>query len=143
LHSEECGASMKALRLILFVLLAAFLSGAAKKPQVTVHFHVEAIGNAGGEFTVPVKFRTPPREGHVEAVAFASERNITAIFPVANADGSLGCAFQLDGSGRLGLETVSKDRRGASILITMATKTGGTQVISMGIDKTIILWRVF
>jgi hypothetical protein len=129
---------MKALHLILFVMLAGILAGAAKKPKLTVRFHVEAIGNAGGEFTVPVTFRNPPREGHVESVAFASERNIIAVFPVANADGSLGCAFQLDQSGRLGLETISKDRRGASILVTMGTKTGSHQVIDLVIDKPIV-----
>jgi hypothetical protein len=128
---------MKVLRLLLLATLAASLCGAAKKPKLVVHFHVEAIGNAGGSFTMPVKFTNPPREGHVETIAFASERNIAAVFPVENPDGTLGCAFQLDQSGRFALESVSKDRRGASIVVTMRTKTGSHQVIDMVIDKPI------
>jgi len=128
---------MKALRLFLTVALAACLMGAAKKPKLAVHFHVEAIGNAGGQFTLPAKFTNPPRDGFIEAIPFASERNITAIFPVENPDGSIGCAFQLDQNGRLGLETASQDRRGASIVIIMATKFGSHQVIDMVIDKPI------
>jgi hypothetical protein len=129
---------MKALRLLLLITIAASLCGGAKKPKLAVHFHVEAVGNAGGQFTMPVKFANPPREGYVETVAFASERNITAIFPVANPDGSLGCAFQLDQSGAIALETMSKDRRGSSIVVTMRTKTGSHQVIDMVIDKPIV-----
>jgi len=129
---------MKALRLLLLLPIAAALCGGAKKPQLAVHFHVEAIGNAGGSFTMPVKFANPPRDGFVETIAFASDKNITAIFPVRNADSTLGCAFQLDQSGRFALESVSKDRRGASIVVTMRTKTGSHQVIDMIIDKPIL-----
>jgi hypothetical protein len=129
---------MKALRLLLLLTIAGSLCGGAKKPKLSVYFHVEAVGNAGGQFTMPVKFVNPPREGYIETVPFASDRNIRAIFPVANPDGSLGCAFQLDQSGALGLETISKDRRGASIVVSMRTKTGSHQVIDMVIDKPIV-----
>lgn len=129
---------MKALRLLLLLTIAGALCGGAKKPKLVVHFHVEAIGNAGGQFTMPVKFLNPvPREGHVETIAFASDKNIEAIFPVENPDGTLGCAFRLDQSGRFALETVSKDRRGSCIVVTMRTQTGSHQVIDMVIDKPI------
>jgi hypothetical protein len=129
---------MKALRLLFLLTLALSLSGGAKKPKFVVHFHVEAVGNAGGQFTMPVRFANPPREGHVETIAFASERNVKSIFPVENPDGTLGCAFQLDQSGAFALETISKDRRGASIVVTMRTKGGSHQVIDMVIDKPIL-----
>jgi hypothetical protein len=128
---------MKALRLTLIVALAACLTGAAKKPKLAVRFYVEATGEAGGQFTFPAKFTNPPREGHIEAIPIASERNIEAIYPVENPDGTLGCAFLLDQSGRLALETTSKDRRGASMLVMVQTKKGTHQVIDMVIDKAI------
>ncbi|HET6406997.1 MAG TPA: hypothetical protein VFG14_03880 [Chthoniobacteraceae bacterium] len=134
---------MKPFRILLLAALAVSLSGGARKPQLAVHFHVESVGAAGGHFTVPAKFVNPPREGHIEAVPFASERNIAAIFPVENADGTIGCAFKLDQSGKFALETLSKDRRGASIFITMATKTGHHQVIDMVIDKPILDGIIF
>jgi hypothetical protein len=128
---------MKTLRILLLLTIAVTLCGGAKKPKLLILFHVEAEGNAGGSFTMPVKFRNPPRDGHVETVAFASDRNIDAIFPVTNADGSLGCAFQLDQSGRFRLETLSRDRRGASIVVSTRTKTGAHQITDMLIDKPI------
>src|SRR5688572_20357252 len=111
--------------------------GAARKPTVSVRFHVEAIGSAGGSFTMPAKFKNPPRDSHIESVPFASERNITAIYPVTHPDGTIGCAFQLDRSGALGLETVSTDRRGASIVTFIASKHAMHQVIDLPIDKPI------
>ena len=123
--------------LALMTLLALGVSGAAKKPTISVRFHVEAIGNAGGSFTMPVKFKNPPHESHMESVPFASERNITAIFPVLNPNGTIGCAFQLDRSGALGLESVSTDRRGASMVAFIASKKATHQVIDMPMDKPI------
>jgi hypothetical protein len=117
--------------------LAVLLCGFAKKPKLSVRFHVEAIGNAGGSFTMPAKFVNPPRDGFIESVPFVSERNIKAIFPVQHPDGQLGCAFQLDRSGAIGLQTTSTDRRGASIVAFISTKTGTHQVVDMVIDKPI------
>lgn len=130
---------MKALRLLLLVALASSLCGFARKlPHLSIRFHVESLGNAGGSFTLPAKFANPPREGFVEAVPMASERNVQAIYPVQNADGTIGCVFKLDNSGRFGLETISKDRRGSSLLVVIATKTGTHQVIDLVIDKPIM-----
>lgn len=128
---------MKALRVLLLLAVAATLCGGAKKPKFLLLFHVEAVGNAGGNFTMPVKFQNPPRQGYVETVAFASDRNVTAIFPVSNPDGSLGCAFQLDTSGRFRLEALSRDRHGASLVVSSRTKTGAHQITDMVIDKPI------
>lgn len=113
------------------------LCGFAKKPQLSVRFHVEAVGNAGGSFTIPAKFRNPPREGFIESVPFVSEKNIVSIYPMLHFDGTLGCAFQLDKSGALGLRTVSTDRRGASVVGFIATKGGTHQLIDLPIDRPI------
>ena len=105
--------------------------------MVSVRFHVEAVGSAGGSFTMPAKLKNPPRDVHIESVPFASERNITGIYPVMHPDGSIGCAFQLDHSGKLGLETISTDRRGASMVAFIASKQATHQVIDLPIDKPI------
>jgi hypothetical protein len=127
----------RCLSAVVLTLIAFSAAGAARKPTVSVRFHVEAVGNAGGSFTIPAKFKNPPREGHIESVPFVSERNITAIYPVLHPDGRIGCAFQLDRSGALGLETVSTDRRGASMVAFIASKQATHQVIDLPIDKPI------
>ncbi len=114
------------------------LCGFAQKPKLGVRFHVEATGPAGGSFTLPAKFVNPPREGHIESVPFASERNLVAIQPVVNADSSLGCVFKLDQSGALALRTVSTERRGASVVGFISTKGGTHQLLDLPVDKPIL-----
>ena len=127
----------RSLAATLLTIAALCSMGAAKKPTLSVRFHVESVGNAGGSFTMPAKFKNPPRDGNIESIPFASERNVTAIFPVVHPNGSIGCAFQLDRSGALALETVSTDRRGASMVAFIASKAAMHQVIDLPIDKPI------
>jgi hypothetical protein len=128
---------MHPVRLLLLVSCTLALCGFAKKPQLSVRFHVEAVGNAGGSFTVAAKFANPPHQGFIESVPFVSEKNIVAIYPMMHPDGTLGCAFKLDLSGTFRLRTVSTDRRGASVVGFIATKTGTHQLVDLPIDKPI------
>jgi len=125
--------------LLLFAsLLAPLAFGAfARKPKFSVRFHVEAIGNAGGSFTLPARFVNPARQGTLESVPFVTEKDLVGIYPVLNMDGSFGCAFQFDFGGSLRLRTVSTDRRGASVVGFIATKGGTHQLIDLTIDKPI------
>lgn len=125
-------------RALLFLALLPLLSGFARKPTMNIRFHVEAVGNAGGSFTVPARFVNPPRAGFLESVPVATDKNIDAIYPVLNPDGSFGCAFQLDRSGSIGLRTTSTDRRGASLVAFISTKTGTHQLVDLQIDKPIV-----
>lgn len=125
-------------RSLLLACCAVALCGFARKPVLSVRFHVEATNAAGGSFTLPAKFVNPAREGNIESVPFASEKNLRAIYPVQNADGSIGCVFQLDRSGTLALRTVSTERRGASVIGFISTKGGTHQLLDLPIDRPII-----
>jgi hypothetical protein len=121
--------------LSLFALL--FLGAAKKQPLLTVRFHAEANRHDGEPFAMPVKFRSPEREGFAERVPTISERDIVSIYPVPAADGSFGCAFQLNKHGTLALATLSTEKRGKSLVVFVATAGGMHQVIDMIIDKPI------
>lgn len=125
-------------RALIIIPLALLFCGFARKPKLGIRFHVEATGAAGGSFTLPAKFVNPAREGHIESVPFASERNVVAIHPVMNADSSIGCVFKLDQSGTLALRTVSTERRGASMVTFISTKGGTHQLVDLPIDKPIL-----
>lgn len=118
-------------------MLALACLGMAKKPPVAVRFHVEANARDGEVFAMPVKFHNPPRDGHVERVPTISERDIQAIYPAPGADGSMGCVFQLNRHGAFSLQTLSTEKRGASLVVFLSTKAGTHQVIDMLIDKPI------
>ncbi len=120
------------------LLLAAAASlGMSSTPKVTVRFHSEANANDTSSFAKPIKLAYAQREAHINRVPEFSERNILAIFPWKTADGTWGCAFKLNGSGRIRLETISSDNRGAAIVAFIGTKNGMHQVIDMVIDKPI------
>jgi len=128
---------MKILRILVLAPLLLSFVAAAKKPQVSVRFHAEANARDGEPFAMPIKFQNPARDGFVERVPSISERDIKAVYPVPATDGTFGCAFQLDQHGRIGLQTLSTQRRGASLVVFVNTKSGMHQVIDMIIDKPI------
>lgn len=125
------------LRLLLPVFALCFVAGAKKTPEITVRFHAEANRLDGERFATPVQLKFPPRQTYIERVPSISERQIKAIYPFQAPDGSRGCAFMLDNSGRLNLEVISTERRGSSIVAFVSTKNGTHQVIDMQIDKII------
>jgi hypothetical protein len=122
---------------LFLVALASGAIGFAKKPTITVRFHVEANESDGQPFAMPVKFSHPKRDGFVKRIPTISERNIQAIFPYPAPDGSFGCAFKLDSFGQTELDVISRASRGASIVAFIGTKGGVHQAIDMVIDKVV------
>jgi hypothetical protein len=129
---------MQTARLFLCALAAlCFLGFGRKEFPITVRFHAEARGVEAGRFSSPVELRHPPRSALVEKIPTIHERHIKAVYPFAAADGTSGCAFELDASGRLALDVVSTEKRGSSLVAFVATKAGTHQVIDMVIDRTV------
>jgi len=113
------------------------LLGMGDKPPVTVRFFLEANAHDTDRFAEPIKLLNPPRETYIEKVPTISERMVKAIYPFQAANGTWGCAFKLDESGRISLETVSTERRGTAMVAFIGTKTGTHQVVDLLIDKPI------
>lgn len=124
-------------RYALLLLLAGLCLGMGKKPLITVRFYAEANKLDSKSFARPIQFKTPPREGYIQSVPAVHEKNIKAIFPFPAADGSWGCAFILDNSGRINLEVVSTERRGTFLVAFIGTKGGVHQAVELLIDKPI------
>lgn len=124
-------------RFALLLLAVATSLGMSSTPKVTVRFHSEANRNDTSSFAAPLKLMYAQREAHMNKVPEFSERNIKAIFPWKTSDGTWGCAFKLNESGRIRLETISSDNRGAAMVVFIGTKQGMHQVIDMVIDRPI------
>jgi hypothetical protein len=129
---------MSSIRLLLCALAACCFLGFGRKDfTLTVRFYAEARGVDSGRFSSPVELRHPPRAAFIDKIPTIHERHIKAVYPFAAADGTSGCAFQLDASGKLALDVLSTERRGASVVAFVATKAGTHQVIDMVIDRTV------
>lgn len=122
---------------LLLALSAPTLLGMGDKPDVTVRFFVEANANDTDKFATPIRLQNPPREAFIEKIPAIHEREFRAVYPFRAKDGSWGCAFSLDQSGRIDLEVLSTGRRGSSVVVFLATKAGTHQVVDMLIDKPI------
>src|SRR5690349_18301086 len=120
-----------ACRLFIPLIALLLLCGAAKKPELTVRFHTEANQRDGDAFASPIQLKYPPRPAFIEKVPSLSERNIQAIYPFEAPDGTWGCAFKLDNSGRINLEVLSTERRGTSLIAFVSTKANTHQVAEM------------
>jgi hypothetical protein len=125
------------LRLLVLPLLLLAFTGMKKGPDFIVRFFVEANAQDTERFAAPVELKYPPRSAYIDRVPVVSERNIKGIFPFSAPDGSWGCSFQLDPSGRLSLQVASMENRGRSIVVYVGTKKGTHQVIDMIIDRPI------
>jgi hypothetical protein len=133
-HAERV---MKLSACLALILSASAALGMSSTPKVTVRFHSEANKNDTSSFATPIKLAYAQREAHINRVPEFSERNIKAIYPWKTRDGTWGCAFKLNESGRIRLETISSDNRGAAIVAFIGTKKGMHQVIDMVIDRPI------
>jgi hypothetical protein len=128
---------MRSSLFFLFLLLAPSLFAMGDKPEVMVRFFLEANEQDTEKFAVPITLNYPSRKAFIERVSSINERMIKAVYPFQAHDGSWGCTFLLDDSGRLNLEVLSTERRGSSIVAFIGNKKNSRQVIDMSIDKPI------
>jgi hypothetical protein len=125
------------LAILLLPLVAVALTGMAKKPKITVRFHVEANPEDRPPFAMEVKFQHGGRKGYMQTIPFVSEQDIQAIYPFRASDGTMGCAFQLNRTGTNNLEIVSSANQGKTIVAFVGTQKGMHQVTDMVIDKRV------
>ena len=125
-----------------FRLCAALLFGffpqsgfsASRKPICATRFHMEVRASSEDPFSIPVKLRNPERNIYIESAASLSERQVASIYPFPASDGSWGCLFQLDASGRLTLSNLSASNRGRLLLFYFGTEKGSRPVLDILID---------
>jgi hypothetical protein len=118
----------------LLPFLAIFLIAAGKKqPEVSVRFYTEGVAGDTESFALPLYLQDPPRKVYVSKIANISEHDITAIYPFQATDGSIGCVFLLNETGKIALDVLSVEKRGTSLIATM----NGRTVISLLIDRRI------
>lgn len=122
---------------LLAALVAAPLSVSAsskrKKDEITIRFHLQANEQDGAPFITAVQTTAAGAPAYVKKIPEINENDITAIYPFAAADGTMGCAYQLDPHGRMSLDTVSVENRGRVFVIFV----NGRLVSAMLIDKRI------
>ena len=117
----------------LLPLLALIFLAAASKPKLSLRFHTEAHSSSGAAFATSAPLPDSSNTISISKVADISENDVTAIFPFQAQDGSLGCAFKLDTHGRITLDSLSQEYKGALLLGFV----NGRAVTAMVIDRRV------
>jgi hypothetical protein len=95
-------ASMRTSMLLLLALIIGTPLQADEKDKrkITVRIHAEGKQHEGPSFVTPIDLTNPPKRVFIRQVPIVGERDIESIFPFTADDGSLGCTFVMDNSGR-------------------------------------------
>jgi hypothetical protein len=120
---------------------AAFLlaiAGANASSHVIFRVHLAANANDGEVFAQPVR-SLGGRDFFVEKTPWLSEHDVKSFYPYGAADGSYGALIQLDDHGRLILDTLSIERRGASMFIFV----DGRLLTEMQIDRRVSDGKIY
>jgi hypothetical protein len=109
----------------------------ARKPKFVVRFFVEVGSISKDPFSMPVTLTNPKRNSFMERAASLSERHVKGVYVYPVADGSWGCLFKLDDSGRIILHNVSSSNRGRAIIAYFGSEKAARQIVDIHIDQTI------
>ena len=127
--------------LCLAALLTAILpfkaNAATKKPVCTVRFHVQVRATEQDPFSVPIAVPGSVKKIYIESTPTISERQIDSIYPFETPDGTWGCLFQLDNSGRIDLSNITAANRGRLMILFLGSQTANRQVQDILIDQPV------
>jgi len=125
---------MKMLRCVATLFLALALVGfAQKRNALSLTFHVETNSRDTASFAIPVDLKNLHRQAFIEKMPSITEREVQGIYPFLAADGTQGCAFQLDNHGTIWLDTLSVEHRGMALVAMV----NGRIVCDLLIDKPV------
>ena len=123
------------------VLLAFFALGKAEaaKPKSTLRVHLQANENDSAVFSTKMRSPTTGKNIVMEKVPRISEQDVVAFYPYQAADSSYGVLFKLSEHGKLALDTVSVERRGAFLYIFV----NGRPAAEQQIDRRVSDGKIF
>jgi hypothetical protein len=127
---------------ILSLVLALSLplaARAAKGPDITVRLNAEGNPKEGETFTAPITLTNPPKEIVVQIVPIITEKDIVAIYPFTNGDGSIGSYLKLDANGQNKLEQYTASQRDTLAVAFINGRVGCAMMVDKKITDGILL----
>ena len=128
-------------RVAAFALLAFLGWSAAEgaKPKSTLRVHLEANENDSAVFSTKMKSPTTGKNIVMEKIPRISEQDVIAFYPYEAPDGTYGVLYKLSEHGKLVLDTVSIERRGAFLYIFV----NGRPAAEQQIDRRVSDGKIF
>jgi hypothetical protein len=127
---------MKSAALAFLITLTAATMVAAKSHS-TFRLHAEAHESSGPVFSTTQQLFG--RTVTIEKMPRISEQDVTGLKTYRAADGSHGALFQLNEHGRLGLDSLSVDRRGGRVYVFV----NGRAITELQIDRRVSDGKIY
>ncbi len=124
---------MRTLLACSIVVLLGITASDARKPRCTLRVHVQANANDGEVFSSQLRSPATGKNVVIEKVPTISEFDVAAFRPYPVKDGTFGVLFQLNGHGKLALDTLSVDKRGTYLYVFM----NGRPAAELQIDRRV------
>lgn len=115
------------------LVFATVVTTATAKPHCTLRVHLEANPNDSDVFASSMRSAVTGKKIVMEKMPRISEQDVASFYPYQGPNGSYGVLIRLNDHGRLALDTMSVERRGASVYIFV----NGRPISEMQIDKRI------
>jgi hypothetical protein len=125
--------------LLVFCAFAFAISAEGRKPHCTLRVHMEANAKDTAVFATQLRSPVTGRNIVIEKVPRISEQDVVAFYPYQAADGSYGVLFKLSDHGKLALDTLSVERRGAFLYVFV----NGRPVSELQIDRRVSDGRLY
>ncbi|MGZ5553179.1 MAG: hypothetical protein ACXWHF_06030 [Chthoniobacterales bacterium] len=119
--------------IILALLLASTAAIQAGTPRATLRVHLQANENDSDVFATSARSAVTGKKIVMEKIPRISEQDVLSFYPYQGANGTYGVLFKLNEHGRLALDTMSVERRGAYVYVFV----NGRPLSEMQIDKRI------
>jgi len=129
------------LALGLAILCALTISG-ARKPSLTISFHLEGEQHDGAKMVQPMKLGNPPQLYYFRRIPELTQRHIKGYYPFPANDGSsYGAAFKLNQNGSDTLTTISTVGQGRKLLTALNSEPVDFIVLNEPVrDGYIVVW---
>ncbi|HEY2615683.1 MAG TPA: hypothetical protein VGI42_08220 [Chthoniobacterales bacterium] len=130
---------MKRAVAIALLALPAFSFVAGRETHCTFRLHAEANARDGAVFSIPIRSQFSGKPVAIEKMAAISERDVIAFQVYQAADGTYGALFQLDEHGRLMLDALSVEHRGAFLFLFV----NGRPLTELQIDRRVSDGKIY
>ena len=129
------------LALALAVLCTLTISG-ARKPSLTVSFHLEGNSFEGGKMVQPIKLGNPQKTYYFRRQPELTQRHIQGYYPFPADDGtSFGAAFKLNQNGTDTLSSLSIVGKGRKLLTVVNSEPIDYTVLDKPVtDGYLVVW---
>ena len=129
------------LALGLIVLCSLTISG-ARKPKLSITFHLEGSQSDGAKMVQPIKLGNPPQIHFFRRAPEMSKRHIKGFYPFPANDGSgFGVAFKLNQSGSEALKVISTVYQGSKLMTVIDSEPVDFIVMNQPInDGYVVVW---